>query len=289
MYNNIIFREEKNGHLYTTYKLTYSENKEKFIQYILPVLEEEYGLGKSFDEKTSSLSSDRKEIMRKLMQKYNTPDPTVNPLNSKNRTQLKPSRSKIAEVIAKDYLQKDLNVSFAGRISLEEDDPDLPRRGVDNFGFIFTEVNGDIRLTKMVICEVKASDAKKNPPDVVSKNQDSLYNSLLELSKGDKRLKKALVKSFDRFNVEKLTALIAELAIDIEQNSELKQIREKMLIVPFLLRTENEYKQKDFEKFYEDPSEFNGTVINFYIMLVDVPLDEFATDIYSRLRGENYE
>lgn len=61
------------------------------------------------------------------------------------------------------------------------------------------------------------------------------------------------------------------------------------MIVPFLLRTENEYKQKDFEKFYEDPSEFNGTVINFYIMLVDVPLDEFATDIYSRLRGENYE
>ena len=66
MYNNIIFREEKNGHLYTTYKLTYSENKEKFIQYILPVLEEEYGLGKSFDEKTSSLSSDRKEEYIKL-------------------------------------------------------------------------------------------------------------------------------------------------------------------------------------------------------------------------------
>lgn len=286
MYSNVIFQKKKDEHLYTAFQLSYSSEREAFLQYILPVLKEEYGLGESFEQKTESLSDDRKEIMRGLMERYNTPNPAVNPLKC-GRTQLKPTRSKIGEVIAKDYLHKELDVSFAGRISLEEDDADLPKRGVDNFGFIFKEVDGEFELQKVVICEVKASESKKNPPEVVYETRDSLYKSLLELSKGSDRLMKALVKSFDRFDVNKFAAFIAELAVDIEKNDALQDTKKKMMIVPFLLRTATTYSDDDFGVFYTDPSEFSGATINYYIMVVDVALSDFADDLYSSVRGES--
>lgn len=286
MYSNIIFQDKKGEHLYTAFELSYSSDKEEYLQYILPVLEEEYGLGESFEKKTESLSDDRKELVRSLVAKYNTPNPAVNPLK-KGLTHLKPTRSKIGEVIAKDYLKNELEVSFAGRMSLEEEEADLQKRGVDNFGFIFKEIDGQFELQKVVICEVKASESVKNPPDVVSKNADSLYNTLLDLSKGSERLMKALVKSFDRFDVEKYTALIADLIYDINTNDDLQETRSKMLIVPFLLRTATTYNSDDFGIFYTDPSEFEGTSINYYIMVVDVPLSDFGDELYSRVRGES--
>ena len=112
MYSNIIFQKKKDEHLYTAFQLGYSSDREDFLQYILPVLKEEYGLGDSFEQKTESLSDDRKEIMRGLMERYNTPNPAVNPLKG-GCTQLKPVRSKTGEVISKDYLHKNLDVSFA--------------------------------------------------------------------------------------------------------------------------------------------------------------------------------
>jgi hypothetical protein len=80
LYSNIIFQKKKDEHLYTAFQLGYSSDREDFLQYILPVLKEEYGLGDSFEQKTESLSDDRKEIMRGLMERYNTPNPAVNPL-----------------------------------------------------------------------------------------------------------------------------------------------------------------------------------------------------------------
>ena len=172
-------------------------------------------------------------------------------------------------------------------MSLEEEDADLQKRGIDNFGFIFKEENNQLELQKVVICEVKASESYKNPPDVVSKNVDSLYNSLLDLSKGSDRLMKALTKSFDRFDVERYTALIVDLICDIDTNNDLQDTRKKMLIVPFLLRTATTYNSDDFGIFYTDPTEFDGTIINYYIMVLDAPLSDFSDDLYSQIRGEN--
>ena len=70
LYSNIIFQEKKDEHIYTAFQLSYSSDREAFLQYILPVLKEEYGLGESFEQKTESLSDDRKEIMRGLMERY---------------------------------------------------------------------------------------------------------------------------------------------------------------------------------------------------------------------------
>ena len=134
---------------------------------------------------------------------------------------------------------------------------------------------------------MKASESSKNPPEVVSKNADSLYNTLLDLSKCSDRLMKALAKAFDKFGVDIYAALIGELLYDINTNNDLQNTRKKMLIVPFLLRTTTTYNNDDFGIFYTDPSEFEGTSINFYIMILDVPLGDFGDELYSRVRGEN--
>lgn len=286
MYRNIIFNKKNGEHSYITYQLDYLTEKESYMSYIIPVLREEYGLGLSFDEKTEALSDEKKEIVKNLFQKFNVPNPLVNPLKN-GKTHLKPTRSKIGEIMAKDILTKEMDVQFAGRVSLEEDDSDVPKRGVDNFGFIFREINGDIQLDRVVVCEVKASEDKKSPPDVVEKNNDSLYKELLRLSNFDDRLMKALCKAFDRFDLPKYTSLIASLMYDIEKNDDLTETKKKVTIVPFLLRTIKTYNDKDFGKFYSNPSEFAGSIIKYYIVVIDTPIDQFADEIYSRVRGEN--
>lgn len=286
MYSNIIFDKKSGEHSYITYQLNYLTDRERYLTYLLPILKEEYGLGESFDKKTETLSDEKKKILEGLMAKYNTPNPAVNPLKN-GKTHLKPTRSKAGEIIAKDLMKTQLNVKFAGRISREEEEPDVPKRGIDNFGFIFKDVDGDIELEKIVICEVKASDQLKNPPDVVEKNKDSLYKELMRLSKLDDRLMKALTKAFDRFELNEYAALIGSLIVDFNQNDNLQETRKKMTVVPFLLRTKESYGDEDFGKFYSDPSEFTTTTIKYFIIVVDVSLSDFADDVYSEIRGEN--
>ena len=52
--------------------------------------------------------------------------------------------------IAKNILKQEDDVEFAARTSLEEEDADMPKRGVDNFGFIFKECAGEFVLEKIV-------------------------------------------------------------------------------------------------------------------------------------------
>lgn len=288
MYDNIIFQEVKGNHTYITYQLSYLTDKKKYLDYLMPILRREYGLTDSFEKKIESLSDDRKQMFREIYPQYITPNPESNPLKS-SKTHLKPTRSKASELIAKDCLEVNKRASFAGRISLDEDDPDLQKRGVDNFGFVFKEEAGDVSLENIVVCEVKASEEAKNPPKVVEKNEDSLYKSLLSLSKLDNRFMKALAKAFDKLELEKYTSLIADVMLDIEANDCLDETRKKLLIVPFLFRTLETYNDSDFGKFYADPSEFEGTTITYYIVVVDVPLAQFADDLYACVRGEENE
>ena len=66
-----------------------------------------------------------------------------------------------------------------------------------------------------------------------------------------------------------------------------KYLKEKELNLTATLDAESAYKDADFGIFYTDPSEFSGATINYYIMVVDVALNEFADDLYSSVRGEN--
>ncbi|KEH87958.1 hypothetical protein Z965_05175 [Clostridium novyi A str. BKT29909] len=283
-YNKIIFNKKCENHKFITYELSYLQSKEEYLQYIIPILREEYGIGTQIEKKLSKLSPKSQEKMRRLLAKRSVPDPNIQA--PKDKDQLKNTRSKIAEAIAKDILSKKDNVEFSAITCLEEEDADMPKRGVDNFGFIFKQSKGDISLEKIVACEVKASDSSKSPPNVVHSNKDSMYSELLRLSNFDERLQKAIASYFHRLDDEKYCELIADILLKIEENEDLSNLKSKLLVIPFLLRTKKTYSEKDFGKFITNYSEFSDASIKYYIIVIDSELNTFADEIYRKVRGE---
>lgn len=279
---DVIIEKKIENNIYTTYELNYPKCKKEFLEYILPVLKKEYGIGVEFEEKIKNIKPERIEVLKKYMMKYMAPNPNIN--FSPNRPWLKNTRSKISEAIAKDILKNVDDVTFTCTISKEEEDPDMPKRGIDNFGFIFKESGGNIELNSIVTCEVKASDSKDSPPAVVHGTSDSLYNSLLDMCNIDDRLKKAIAKSIDKLTDSQYFELLCNIAADIECGENFDNLKNKIMVVPFLLRKKEFYTEKDFGKFESNYKDFESSAIKYYIITIDYELNDFADEIYSRLR-----
>lgn len=277
-----IMKENIENNVYTTYELNYISQKEEFLDYILPVLREEYGVGTEFEEKIKNIKPERSENLKKYMLKYLAPNPDKN--ICEGRPWLKNTRSKISELIAKDLLKKIDDVTFTCRISKEEEDSDMPKRGIDNFGFIFKEIDGNVELSSIVTCEVKASDSKDSPPAVVHSTDDSLYNSLLSMCSIDERLKKSLAKSIDKLTDTQYFEVLCNIAADIEYGENFENLKSKITVVPFLLRKKEFYTEKDYGNFKNKREEFASSTIKYYIITVDYELNDFADEIYTRLR-----
>ncbi|WP_252244845.1 MULTISPECIES: hypothetical protein [unclassified Clostridium] len=270
------------NNVYSTYELNYPKHKEEFLEYILPVLKDEYGVGIEFEEKIKNIKSERTDNLKKFMKKYMIPNPDKN--RCETRPWLKNTRSKISEAIAKDILKNIDNVTFTCRVSKEEEDPDMPKRGIDNFGFIFKEDNDNVELCSIVACEVKASDSKDSPPAVVHVTNDSLYNSLLEMCSIDERLKKAIAKSIDKLSDSQYFELLCNIAADIESGENFEKLKNKITIVPFLFRKKEFYTEKDFGKFESNYKDFESSTIKYYIITIDYELNDFADEVYTKLR-----
>lgn len=275
---------EIDRHKFVTYELDYPEKKDEFLKYIIPVLKEEYGLDIVLEEKIKNLSSNRKKNIEKFMSKYNVPNPSK-PAPAK-KPWLKNTRAKLPEVLARDLLRKIERVEFACRISLEEEDPDMPKRGIDNFGFIFKVIDDKITLDYIVSCEVKASDEKDSPPSVVHKTSDSMFKSLKNITLLDERFRKAIASSIDRLPPGEYLELVCSVADDLERNENLEDIRKKIIAVPFLLRKKEYWTEKDFGKFSTDYKEINCAAIRYYIVTISYELNNFADEVFSQLRKE---
>ena len=269
-------------HKFITYELDYPTKKEDFLKYIIPVLKEEYGLDIKLEEKIRNLSLDRKKNIEKFMAKYNTPDPS-NPA-PRGKPWLKNTRGKLPEILARDILKKLEKVEFACRMSLEEEDPDMPKRGIDNFGFIFKKLDGKISLDYIVSCEVKASDDKESPPSVVHKSSDSMFTSLKSITLLDQRFRKAIASIIDKLSAGEYLELICSVADDLEKGENLDYIRKKIIAVPFLLRKKECWTEDDFGKFATNYNEIECAAIRYYILTINYELGSFADEIYDELR-----
>ena len=278
----VIDSRENGKHKYVTYELEYSEENKDFLKYILPVLREEYGLGINLEEKLGN--TPRTEIIRKFLAENNVPNPQKHQMPK--TPWLSNTRSKISECLAKDILKMLDNVKFTSKIVLEEEDSDMPKRGLDNFGFMFDEKDGKCLLSGIVSCEVKASDSKKSPPDVVDYAKDSMFNSLKSVADIDERLKKAIAKALVRLTDTEYFELVANLAFDLQCGDNLDIIKSKMLLIPFLLRKKECYTEKDYGKFTNHVDEFGKTTVKYYIVTLNYDINKFAEEIYEKLREE---
>ncbi len=268
--------------IYKTYELPYSTSKEMFLDYIIPFLKDEYGVGQDLEEKIKNVSEKRKKTLEKFMIKCKSPNPDK--LAPGNKVFLKNTRSKLPELIAKDFLIKNHNVKFSSRVSLEEEDPDMPKRGIDNFGFIFDNENGKISLKYIVACEVKASDDKSSPPAVVDSSKDSLFNSLKSITSLDERFCKAIANCIDRLPQGEYVELIASIAVDLERENNLDGVKNKIIAAPFMIRTKQHWTEKDYGKFKSHYNEINCSNIAYYIIVLDYDLVKFSDEVYKKLR-----
>lgn len=273
---------EIDKHKYRSYELKYVDNKEEFFNYIVPILKEEYGAGNNLSDKLKNISPERVKTLKKFMTKGLVPNP--NDTKHENQPWLKNTRSKATECIAKDILNKIEGVFFTCRITEEEEDPDMPKRGLDNFGFIFNDENGNIVLNKIVACEVKASDSRQSPPNVVHTSEDSMFKALKSAENIDIRLKKAIAKSIDKLPEGEYIELIANIAIDIEERHELNSIKNKIMVVPFLVRKKDSYTKNDYGKFKSNYNEFEFSTISSHILVLDYDLNKFSEELFEKLR-----
>lgn len=273
---------EIDKHNYKSYELKYIENKEEFFNYIIPILKEEYGSGNTLSDKLKNIPSERVEILEKFMTKALVPNPNIN--THEKQPWLKNTRSKATECIAKDILNKVEGVFFTCRITEEEEDPDMPKRGLDNFGFIFKNENNDRVLHKIVACEVKASDSKDSPPSVVHGSKDSMFKALKSVENIDIRLIKAIAKSIDKLPEGEYLELISNIAINIEEGQNLENIKNKIMVIPFLVRKKDCYTDKDYGKFKSHYNEFEFSAISSHILVLNYDLNEFSDELFKKLR-----
>lgn len=268
--------------IYKTYELEYSTSKELFLEYIIPFLKEEYGVGKDLGDKIKNISDKRKKTLERFMTKCKSPNPDKSAPDK--QVWLKSTRSKLPELIAKDFFIKNHNVKFSSRVSLEEDDPDMPKRGIDNFGFIFDNENGKISLKYIVACEVKASDDKNSPPSVVHKSKDSLFNSLKSITSLDERFCKAIASCIDRLPEGEYVELITSIALDLQEQNDLEGVKKKIIAAPFMIRAKQHWTEEDYGKFISHHYEINCANIAYYIIVLDYDLVEFSDEVYRKLR-----
>lgn len=284
-YSKILSSVQDGPHKFTTYELEYPHDKEEFLSYILPVLKEEYGIsGKDIELKMSNLSEDKSKNISKFLQKYNTANPAKGaPAKS---PWLKNTRSKLPEIISRDILRKLDGVTFPCRYSLE-DDPDMPKRGVDGLGFVFEGQDDNVALKYIVSSEVKASEEKESPPSSVHKNHDSMFISLKSLANFDERLKKSLASAIDVMPAGQFIELVFSIVNTLEENetSEIEELKKKVIVVPFLLRKREFWSEKDYGKFRTDHAEFTAA-IRYYILTLGYSMSEFADEIYEKLRAD---
>ncbi|WP_210367958.1 hypothetical protein [Bacillus sp. REN3] len=285
-YSKVISLHEADPHLYSTIELEYPKDKEKFLDYIIPVLEKEYGLDSDLiEEKLKNVSNDKTKAIMNFLKKHNTPDPSKSV--SPKRIWLKNTRSKLPEILARDILSKKEKVKFPYRYSINEDDPDMPKRGIDGFGFIFKEDSEGLALDYIVAAEVKASDDKNSPPATVHQKADSMFSALKSVVNIDLRLKKSLASAFDILDDTEFIAVVANVISIIEENdnSQLEELKKQIVVVPFLLRRREHWSEDDYGKFKTDNYEIECAAIKYYIVALDYDLVKFSDEIYEILRN----
>lgn len=281
-YSREISNSSSEKNIFKTYELPYSTGKELFFNYIIPFLKKEYGISEDLPNKIKNVNEKRRKNLEQFILKHKSPNPAIQAPG--NNGWLKNTRSKLPELIARDLLIEKHGVKFSSRISLEEEDPDMPKRGIDNFGFIFDECNGNISLKYIVACEVKASDEAKSPPSVVHDSKDSLFNSLKNITSLDERFCKAIASTVDRLPPSEYVELITSIALDIEEDNDLEAIKKKIIAAPFMIRARQCWTEADYGKFKSHCNEIVCSNIAYYIITLDYDLVKFADEVYEKLR-----
>ncbi len=171
-------------------------------------------------------------------------------------------RSDFGELLCYMLLERDYGTSFGAKSICHRELRDIPGRGIDAIG-IELDING---LLTLVLCEVKVSDEKKSPPQVVDDSEDGLGKQHRHhLDNLDEATKDKVWRAM-RFTKDEDTADLLTVAATFLEEKQLDKLR--IIISSVLIRPKTKYTQADFGSFRKKPDKYDPATIRFLIACI---------------------
>jgi hypothetical protein len=181
-------------------------------------------------------------------------------------------RNELAEVIAYLVIEKVRGALVPAKRIREKEVPGQPPRGMDLLGL---QTNPTLRL---LITEVKASEASQSPPSVVATGDDSLRGQLLKFIRRPERVLQELNWVY-KHSASGNQLLVARAILHWVRRAL------PVTVVPLLVRSLDKHQPTDYGSFRDRPSEFAPARVQFEIVRVSIGISALAEQVYSRARS----
>ncbi len=266
-----LHNQTKLDHLYQAFEWANKDGwEEKLINLLKPVIRELYldysNLKKQLDETGFS----EKDIEKHIKNLLKVSIPVENNVSDVNNFSVQ--RSEFAEILASICLEELFKTTMPVSNIKYKELSDRSSRGIDILGY---ETDGS--NLSLIICEVKASSDKNNPPGVVDSGKDCLRNQLITYI-SDKN------KTLDRINTLRKKCMDLENKKIMTKISMLwgKQDHSQLNVVlcPVLIREKDKYDVKDFGSFRQKPSDFNPGKIRYLILCLHGSINKLSQKCY---------
>lgn len=174
-------------------------------------------------------------------------------------------RSDFGELLCYILLERDYGTFFGAKSICYRELKDSPGRGIDAIG-----IENDALLT-LVLCEVKVSDDKLSPPQVVDGSNDCLSKQHRHhLDNLDKATKDKVWRAMRFTRDQNIANLLSVTAVYLEEKR-LDKLR--IIVNSILIRPKTKYTQADFGSFLKQPNKYNPASIRFLIACVPEEID----------------
>ncbi len=171
-------------------------------------------------------------------------------------------RSDFGELLCYMLLERDYGTLFGAKSICHRELRDLPGRGIDAIG-IERDTND---LLTLVLCEVKVSDERKSPPQVVDDSKDGLSKQHRHHLDNLNEATKDKVWRAMRFTKDEDTADLLTIAAAFLEENQLDRLR--IIISSVLIRPKAKYTQADFGSFRKTPGKYEPATIRFLIACI---------------------
>lgn len=188
-------------------------------------------------------------------------------------------RSDLGELLLIDYFEKECDESDFYVVPLknlwDRELDNLPGRGYDLLGYKFDNSTKPILL----LGEAKVSAQAKNPPDVVDKSEDCIYNNHMKSKTDAKYLEQRLANYVKKVGLDHRTVLSAILLMIAQGQHELYEV----VYGCCLVRDSTCCDDKDFGKMRDDETNFSPGFVHFVIYCFDKKLSEVVDLFYDKI------
>lgn len=213
--------------------------------------------------------------LKELIKKYSTPARKSN--NKKDDIY----RSDLGELIMVSFFEKSLKSKYPDEENFiipiknitSRENVDMPARGLDVVGYRNSE------MINLLLGEVKVSEEKNSPPQVVDKSKDSLYETHTKHRTDKKYLLKKLMTITRKLSYEHSYSFLQ--IIDHIEQGEFDKF--KIIYGCCLVRDSQCQKDTDFGKMKLKATEFEPNSVHFLIVSFDKSITETVSEFHKKV------